>query len=155
MANETTLRTVTEFIGAISIFVSLVFVGLELRHANNVAEVDAVLQINAMYAEMLIAASHDPDLIRSLAEKSDREEQPIRIGFRNLTMINIVEGAWKSFDRGIMEEAHFLSYVNDMCQNVFPNEVGAPISTPGGDTAWERLKLTLSPEFAEVVESRC
>ncbi len=155
MANETTLRTVTEFVGAVSIFVSLVFVGLELRHANNVAEVDAVLQINAMYAEMLIAANHDSDLVQNLSEKFDRKEQEVRIAFRNLTMINIVEGAWKSFDRGIMEEAHLLSYVNDMCRNAFPNGVGAPISTPSGDTVWERFRLALNPDFAEVIESRC
>lgn len=155
MASESTFRKVTEFVGGASIVVSLVFVGLELRHANNVAEVDSVLQINAMYAQMLTAASHDPDAVQMLTESSGRDEAAIRQGFRNLTMINIVEGAWKSFDRGIMEEGHFLSYIQDLCQSVFPNGLEEPVSTPRRDTPWAQLKLTLSPEFSKVIESRC
>lgn len=155
MANESKLRVITEFVGGLSIVVSLVFVGLELRHANNVAEVDSVLQINAMYADMLTAAHHDESLIRMIAENNGREAAAVRLGFRNLTMLNIVEAAWKSFDRGIMEEDHFLSYVNDLCANVFPDGLDKPVVTSLRDVPWPSLRPTLSPQFADVVETSC
>ncbi len=155
MANGSTLRTLAEFIGGMSIVVSLIFVGLELRHANNVAEVDSVLQINAMYVEALTAAHHDPETVQMIAENNNRELSAVRGGYRNLALINIAEAAWTSFDRGIMEEAHYLSYVQDVCQYVFPNGLEEPVPIPDQDIPWEQLKLTFNPEFAEVVESRC
>ncbi|MFK7828735.1 MAG: hypothetical protein AB8B57_03040 [Congregibacter sp.] len=149
------LRIVTEVAGALSIVLSLVFVGLELRHANNVAEADSVQQINAMYFEMALAGAHDSELIQLVAERSEIDEAAVRIGFRNASTLNIVEAAWKSFDRGILDEEHYISYMTDGCVVIFPDGFSESILLPDGLMAWNDYKLRLSRRFTEAFENFC
>ncbi|MEM7691681.1 MAG: hypothetical protein AAF194_04450 [Pseudomonadota bacterium] len=134
---------------------SLIFVGLELRHANNVAEADAVMQINAMYLETSVSAEHDPDLIRSLAEKFEIEEAVVRRGFRNVQTMNIIEAAWTSFDRGIMDEDHLNAYLTDGCVVLFPEGFSGSIVTHSGATPWNEYKRVLNPKFVNKFETFC
>ncbi|MFK8041749.1 hypothetical protein [Congregibacter sp.] len=155
MSTQTKLRTLTEFVGAVSIVLSLVFVGLELRHANNVAEADSVQQINAMYLELSVGAHQNADLVRAIAEANDTDFLSVAAGFRNLSTLNITETAWKSFDRGILEEEHYLAYLTDGCTTVFPDGGMEAVLTPPGYLPWAEYKRNLSKRFVDAFEAHC
>ncbi len=55
---------VVEIVGTVGIIVSLVFLGYELKRANDIAETEAVATIYGMTNEMGLAMAENPDLSR-------------------------------------------------------------------------------------------
>ena len=55
---------VVEIVGIVGIVVSLVFLGYELKRANDIAETEAVATIYGMTNEMGLAMAEDPELSR-------------------------------------------------------------------------------------------
>ena len=155
LVSEPRIRVATELLGALSIVLSLIFVGLELRHANNLAAAEAVMQINAMYVESTVAMAHDADLIRSFAQEHEIEERSVRQGFINMNRLNMVEAAWTNHDRGIMSEEQLNTYMMDGCVTLFPDGFSEKILTPTGEASWNRYKAFVSPRFVVEFEQFC
>jgi hypothetical protein len=151
---DSKLRIITEFAGALSIVLSLIFVGLELRHANNVAEADSVMQINNMFVDFLTASESDPDFLKARAEERGIDEWSVRTELRSTILLNILEATWKSFERGIMDEEQYFAYMFDGCWNLFPGGHTGSF-TGSGEAGWAETKKSFNPNFIRAFESRC
>jgi hypothetical protein len=153
MAIESRLRSITEFIGALSIVLSLVFVGLELRHANNLAEAESVQSINEMFAEKL---NNDKSewIVALLAEEMDGQLIEVFYHLEREQMMNILESAWKSFDRGIIDDAQLTAYMNLGCRSIFGG-ININEHLFWGERAWSEYKREFNPDYVAYIERHC
>lgn len=94
-----------EIIGVIAVVLSLVFVGFELRHANRLAEAEAIQTINEMIAEKLNSTTSSQWAMERIAAASDQTVDEMGFRYERISWMNIYEAAWTSFDNGIIDRA--------------------------------------------------
>ena len=92
---------------------------MELRHANNLAEAEAVQAINTMLADSLLAAMSSKFAIEDSAKRNDISLSDARRGFRNAYFLNTYESAWKVHERGIIDDEMFTVYLRAACGDLF------------------------------------
>jgi hypothetical protein len=153
MAVENRLRTITEFVGAISIVLSLTFVGLELRHANNLAEAEAVQSINEMFAEKLNTDKSEW-VVALKSQAAGEEEMEVFLHTEREQWMNILESAWKSFDRGILDRVQLAAYLNAGCRAIF-QEIDSETHRFWGERTWNEYKLDFNPGYVAELEHHC
>jgi hypothetical protein len=153
MVIENKFRIVAEFLGAFSIVLSLVFVGLELRHANNLAEAEAVQSINEMFAEKL---NNDKSewVVTLLAAQSGEDIETVFMHTEREQWMNILESAWKSFDRGIIDDVQLAAYLNAGCRVIF-QEIDVSEHLLWGERTWDEYKQDFNPGYVAALERHC
>jgi hypothetical protein len=147
-------RTFVEFAGAAGVVLSLIFVGMELRHANNLAEAEAVQSINLMMNEVLLTAMSDELTLKDAADRSDISISEARRGFRNVYFLNMYEAAWKAHERGIIDDEMFSVYLDAVCGDVFlRSNVNMFVGINGA--TWAEARSAFNPHFVEQLEMAC
>jgi len=143
---------VVEIVGLAGIIVSLIFLGYELKRANDIAETEAVATIYSMTNEMGLAMAENPELSRvfrrALSDFESLSPDDLWTLYGLLEyVINVNEAAWKYYDKGIInqEEADF--YARSLCKLIgrHPNLV----------EAWKSNKEDRLPGFYEYVMGVC
>ena len=153
MADISKVRIVTEFAGALSIVLSLIFVGIELRHANNLAETEAVQSINQMIAGKLNGDLQNAWGIRASGAANNLSIQDEVDFLERIQWLNIYEAAWKSYDRGIIDAEQAASYLNGACYSIF---VGINIDEyTWGERSWEEYSEDFNPGYVAELEGLC
>ena len=94
MPGQSRTRTFIELSGAAGVVPSLIFVGMERRHANNLAEAEAVQAIDLMIGDSLLAAMSNEFAVKDSAQRSGISVSDARRGFRNAYFLNTYEAAW-------------------------------------------------------------
>jgi len=141
-----------EIVGIIGIVVSLIFLGYELKRANDIAETEAVANIYSMNNEMTLAMVENPELSRVFSQaQSDFDSMSAddRWTFYGLLeyMINVNEAAWKYYDKGVIREEESEYYTRGLC---------ALIGSQSGLVAvWRSNKQNRLPGFYEYVTGVC
>jgi hypothetical protein len=149
-------RATLEVISALGIVLGLVFVGLELRHANSLAQADALISLNETTATIVLAKYEAPasDQLWALYSEggiSDGKElspQDREILTSYWTaLINVYEAAWKFRQTGILGDEEVNPYLLDLC-NVFSR---SRLSTE----FWLDSRGFYSPSFVVDAEGAC
>jgi hypothetical protein len=149
---STSFGRAIEIIGIAGIIVSLVFLGYELKRANDIAETEAVATIYSMTNEMSLALAENPDLSRvfrlALSDfesltPEDRWTLYVLLEY----VINVNEAAWKYYDKGIInqEEADF--YARGLCKLIGRH--------PTLVEAWQSNRQDRLPGFYDYVTGVC
>lgn len=143
---------IVEIVGLVGIIVSLVFLGYELKRANDIAEAEAVAAIYSMTNEMGLAMAENPELSRVFGQAQSDFESLSPDGLWTYYVlleyvINVNEAAWKYYDKGIInrEEADF--YTLGLCRLIGHH--------PSLAEAWRSNKQNRMPGFYEYVTGVC
>lgn len=157
MPQNSKFRLITESAGAISIVLSLVFVGMELRHANNLAEADGLRSLNEMATDVLLARMNNVELNDLIARAhasnewdgeqgfNEAEKSQLRAYFAAWTTYG--ESSWKYYERGIIAADQYRDSLAVLC-NVFS-------SSPAVVKVWQQLYSVVADEFIVDVEQQC
>ena len=154
-SNNTTpigVGRVVEIVGLVGIVVSLVFLGYELKRANDIAEAEAVAAIYSMTNEMGLAMAENPKLSRVFGQaqsdfgslsRDDRWTFYVLIEY----VINMNEAAWKYYDKGIINQEEARFHILGLCRLIGLD--------PSLIAAWRSNKQNRLPGFYEYVASVC
>ena len=107
--NKLDWRIVTELVTAISIVVSLVFVGLELRETSAIARADAYLNTTTNAANTLQEVALDPSLAnlmrRTIAgemPETFNDDERFRIFVYFSSLVQLTEGRFRAAQAGLI-----------------------------------------------------
>ena len=117
-------RTFLEFFGGVTIIVSLIFLGYELKRSNDIAEAEATATVYQASNEYLLTYIVDQNLRhvwrKSLEDGSESltdDEQ--RLVTATLTYIyNIHEIAWQFHQKGLMSDADMATRYFELCLGI-------------------------------------
>ncbi len=143
---------VVELVGLVGIIVSLVFLGYELKRANDIAEAEAVASIYSMTNEMGLAMAENPALA-SVFRQAQTDFASLgpeeRFAFYILLehVINVNEAAWKYYDQGIINREEADHYTGGLCRLI---ELDASLID-----AWMSNRGNRLPGFYDYVNSIC
>jgi hypothetical protein len=148
------LRSLSEVAGAISILASLVFVGLELRQANNLAEGDAISSLNQQIQDVLSLSITNRELAELFAKLVEGESavDDLTIGQKRqvasylTAWVSLGEVAWKYFEKDIISEEQYGDYIAGVCGAL------TSIRIPGH---WDALEVYYSEPYRADVEESC
>ena len=149
MSQTDTVRY-AELISAVAVFVSLVFVGFEIRQSNYLADSEAVSNLNRSFTELNLVVAANAELSAILIASRDRdlsETESLRLNFYSLGWFNVWDSAWLSHERGIVDYDSFISYMNSAC-SMIPR-------WPNMHAVWDRNKVTFTRGFVVYIESNC
>ena len=112
---------VVEIVGLVGIILSLIFLGYELKRANDIAEAEAIAEIYGMTNDMNLALAENPEMSRAFVQaQSDFESlsPDDRWTFYVLLeyVINVNEAAWKYYDKGIINGEEADHYTRGLCR---------------------------------------
>ncbi len=143
---------VVEIVGLVGIIVSLVFLGYELKRANDIAEAEAVASIYSMTNELGLVMAENPSLA-SVFRRAQTDFASLgpedRFTFYILLehVINVNEAAWKYFDQGIINREEADHYTGGLCRLI---ELDASLIA-----AWTSNRDNRLPGFYDYVNSIC
>ena len=143
---------VVEVVGLVGIILSLIFLGYELKRANDIAEAEAVAAIYGMTNEMGLVMAENPELSRVFSQAQSNFEAlspDDRWTFYVLLeyVINVNEAAWKYHDQGIIDRDEADHYTSGLCRLI-----GHDLSLAA---AWRSNKENRLPGFYEYVTRVC
>lgn len=147
------IRTSLEIIGGVAIVVSLLFVGYELKRANDIAEADAtatVYQAANEFLALMIDDQQARDVIRKafgdeIDSLTDDESQILS---DLMTYIyNIGEVSWKYHKNGLMSKADLSVRFNELCSFINGSHLVA--------ADWNNRRSVVLPGFYEDVTRKC
>ena len=141
-----------EIVGIVGIIISLVFLGYELKRANDIAETEAVATIYSMTNEMSLALAENRELSRVFSQAlSDFEslgpEDRWTVYVLLEYLINVHEAAWKYFDKGVINEEEADHYARGLCKLIGRHESLV--------AAWHSNKQDRLPGFYDYVTDVC
>ena len=150
--NPINFERVIEIIGIAGIIVSLVFLGYELKRANDIAETEAVATIYSMTNEMSLVLAENPELSRVFSQaRGDFESLSAEDRWRLYTLleyvINVNEAAWKYFDKGVINQEEADHYTRNLCELIGRH--------PSLVAAWHANKQDRLPGFYDYVTGVC
>ncbi|MGB5212011.1 MAG: hypothetical protein WBO47_07500 [Gammaproteobacteria bacterium] len=141
-----------EIVGIAGIIVSLIFLGYELKRANDIAETEAVATIYSMTNDMGLAMAENPELSRVFGQAlsdfeslspDDRWTLYVLLEY----VINVNEAAWKYFDKGIINQEEVDFYTRGLCKLIGRH--------PSLVEAWHANKEDRLPGFYEYATGVC
>lgn len=117
--NSISWRSITELVAAISIVISLVFVGYELRENSAIARSDSFSAYTLAVAEINFDIATDPiltPLIRRVTEGGSRNEfdgdERYRVFLFYQGILNVYEGLFRAIEEGILPSNDLSSIFN-------------------------------------------
>ena len=149
-------RSVVDVISSFAILLGLVFVGLELRHANNLAQAEAVNSLNGMIVELNIskyAAPASKDLwanyysgrLGTAADLSPSDREILTANF--FSWMTLYEAAWKYHETGILQEQELVGYIEGACDELALSELNME--------TWVQNKSLFTPGYVKQLEEAC
>ena len=158
MSEQSTNRTsinfgrVVEIVGIVGIIVPLVFLGYELKRANDIAETEAIATIYGMTNEMGLVMAENPEVSRVFRQAlSDFDslsaEDQWTIFVLLEYVINVTEAAWKYYDQGVIDEVEADHYALGLCKLIARD--------PSLVEAWRANRGDRLPGFYEYVNDVC
>ena len=115
-------KSLIETFGVVAIIVSLLFLGYELKRANDIAEAEATATVYLGANEFLLTVIADQNTRRvlrnafGLSESITDDEQVLRT---TMTYIyNINEVAWKFHQKGLMSDADMATLYFELCSGI-------------------------------------
>lgn len=149
--NWNMISALAEFIGAITVVVSLVFVGREVRHSNALERAEAYRAVSLRASEMFTEWAKDDaflhaarvGILQGRARLSDlTEDEQTRVVLHFAGAIRIFETIHRQIEAGVLQP------------QAYGMLGGLMYRTPLFADAWERLKGAYADDFARLVENR-
>ena len=127
--NWTALSTIVDFLGALAVLVTLVYLAVQTRQNGEAIRANTRQAILASDQELLTSMRDDPELelMRFKADLTDLEM--IRLSFLYLTFARMRESNWFQYQNGVLDPSAWESY---------RNSIVAMYSTPNGIKWWKR-----------------
>ena len=156
MSTNNTIRAALEAASAIGVILGLIFVGLELRHSNNLSQAEALLSLNGLTITMEMSKYNMPasdDLwVRvgagTIDDKKNLSPMDQNVLSTYYTMlINLTESAWKFRDTGILGEAETEGYLKAACDILSQNDLSKKF--------WYRKRANFTLKFVAELEENC
>ncbi len=146
-------KSLIETFGIVAIIVSLLFLGYELKRANDIAEAEATSSVRQEGNDFLLAVIADQNmrqvLRKSFVDKSDSLTDDEQMLFTTMMtyIYNIHEVAWKYHQKGLMSDEDMAMQVAELCGWIKGN--------PAGAKDWARRRDIVLPGFYEDVSREC
>ncbi len=144
-------KSLIETFGVVAIIVSLLFLGYELKRANDIAEAEATATVYLGANEFLLTVIADQNTRRvlrnafGLSESITDDEQVLRT---TMTYIyNINEVAWKYHQKGLISDEDLAVYFTELCGWITGSTAFSEI--------WANRRDTMVPGFYEDVSREC
>ena len=143
---------IVEVVGIVGIIVSLVFLGYELKRANDIAETEAIATIYGMTNEMGLAMAENQELSRVFRQgltdfeslsSEDRWTLYVLLEY----VVNVTEAAWKYYDKGVIDQEEAEYYARGLCKLIGRHSDLVD--------AWQSNKEDRLPGFYEYVSNTC
>lgn len=141
-----------EIVGIVVLIASIIFLGYELKHSNDIAETEAVATIYSMTNEMGLALAESPELSRVFDQAlsdfeslspDDRWTLYVLLEY----VVNVNEVAWKYYDKGVINQEEVDHYTWGLCKTIGRH--------PSLVAAWRSNKEDRLPGFYEYATGVC
>ena len=149
-------RIFVDVISSLAVLLGLVFVGLELRHANKLAQAEAVNSLNGMIVELNISKYGAPaskDLWANYYSGRIGTGADLSPGDREILVaslfswMTLYEAAWKYHETGILQEEEFVGYIEGACDELTLSELSREV--------WGQNKTLFTPGYVKEIENTC
>ena len=149
-------RIFVEIISTLAVVLGLVFVGIELRHANNLAQSEAMNSLNEMIIELNTSKYSAPassDLWADYYSGHVGTGVELSPGDREILVSNLLswmtlyEAAWKYYETGILGKEEFLGYIEGACDELALSELNSEV--------WGQNKSLFTSGYVRELESTC
>jgi hypothetical protein len=146
--NWEAIGAVGELIGGAAVFISLLYLAVQIRSSRRSDQIVAAAQAASAVDEWIGQIVRDEDLFKlyrqgmSDYESLSREEKG-RFGMLILQFLRSTEAIWFHVRLGAIEPAYWAS---------MKTSIGLIVNSIGGSRSFERNRMTLSPEFVSVVQ---
>ena len=151
MMKPTTVRSLSEVVGALGVFAGLLFVGLELRNNTAVARAETRREVAAQNIEMMTRITEDENLMYLWSQPWTFEfaeglsaVQHTRLQFTGIAFILRLESTYQQFEQGLLDERGLIPY----------GFVQPRTRDPWFKELWAGQRPALDPDFVEYFESR-
>jgi hypothetical protein len=140
-----------EAIGIVALVVSLVFVGIEIRHNTAATSAQAQLDLNDSMNEIMMTQAENEDLaeivrVGQLNPKALSESDHHRFFLHAFAVLNHNENAFMFFKNGLIDPEAYTAYANASCNH---------LSMPGIHSIWRSNESSFQSEFNEYMKEHC
>ena len=141
-----------EIFSAVAVVASLIFVGLEVRHSNHLAESETILNMAQSMNQMQVAVAGDVALSELLAKAYEGQKdlttsETYRLDAWTLGWLNIYDVSWMAYNLGIIQFTAFQEYMDGACR--FMSEAAFV------QEAWARYKIDFGKGFVKYIDATC
>ena len=156
MSKTPLTRVSLEVISASAVLLGLLFVGLELRHANKLAESEAVNSLNGMIVELNMAKYEAPAseglwanyFLGQPFDETNLSPSDLEIlGTNLISWMSLYEAAWKYYETGILKEGEFAGYIEGACDELARGEFAKEF--------WKQNKSLFTEGYVQKLEATC
>ncbi len=144
-------KSLIETFGVVAIIVSLIFLGYELKRANDIAEAEATATIDQGDNEFILTAIADQNIRRvirnafGISESSTDDEHVLRI--MSTYFYNIQTISWKYHQKGLLSDEDLAARFTELC--------GWLTESPAIAEDWAGRRDIMLPGFYEDVNREC
>jgi len=140
------LGNLGEFIGAIAVVVSLVYVGIQIRQNTAATQAATLQQVCRDMREHFSAPEIVVEASRKLREGEQLSfEEQYRWRQYTMNTFRMYENQWFQNEKGMLDDTLFRGY---------QAHIVGTLALPGGSEMWERVKTELfHPDFVSNVET--
>ena len=148
--NVMELGAIGELVGGVAVIASLIYVGLQVRQSNRLAQSTAVRSGRAAVVEMMRTWFNDPTgvtvYLQGLSDRRRlRNEDRVKFDMMLNQMFRSLESLLYEHRDGHMSQELWMS---------FEREVEPVFAQPGAVNWWFERHTILTPSFADYVEQR-
>ncbi len=146
-------KSLIETFGVVAIIVSLLFLGYELKRANDIAEAEATSSVYQEGNDFLLAVIADQNirqvLRKTFVDGSDSLTDDEQMLFTSMMtyIYNLHEVAWKYHQKGLMSDEDLAVRFTELC--------GWITGSPAVAENWANRRDTMLPGFYEDVSREC
>ena len=150
---STNIKSPIEVFGVVAIIVSLLFLGYELKRANDIAEAEATATVYLGANEFLVAVITDQNIRKILRKafgdisESLTDDEQMQFTTTMSYVYNIHEVAWKFHQKGLISDEDMAVRFTELCRWI----TGSPVLAED----WAARRDTVLPGFYEDVSREC
>jgi hypothetical protein len=144
------LGNLGEFIGAIVVMITLIYLSTQLRDSNNLAQASSLQNVLNRFSDNNMAtAITNPESIdievrghRSFEELSVHE-QIVFGGFLNRDVFHM-QNVMQLYQHGLLEDVDYQAWMA---------YIAGVVKTPGGSVCWNIMKVSYTPTIVDEIET--
>jgi hypothetical protein len=136
------LGAIGEFVGALLVFISLIYVGLQIRQTGNVIRIESHSAYAGSARELYLAIAEHPHLARLVAEDSGADADWLILRSYWMATIFRFEETWLRYDAGIIDDhayRHLLHHLDSLA------------GSPAGRRVWQERPDAFADGFQTLV----
>ena len=144
------IKSLFEMFGIVAIFLSLTFLGYELKRANDIAEAEAHAKVFLGLNDFLLSVIADQNQRRVLRDAFGLPESAddLQVLRTSMTYVyNIHEVAWKYHQKGLISDEDLTTHISQLCSWI----TGSPAVAEN----WANRRDSFFPGFYEYVSREC